>query len=78
MISMLRRLKAENIKSNFIIYLFKTMVRPLYMYANAARANATKTDLSKIHTEQNKAIRLAYHLATWSGRTQMNYIKEKT
>ena len=32
------------------------------MYANAAWANLTKSNLNKIQREQNKAIRLAYSL----------------
>ena len=52
----------KNIKSNFIVYLYKRMVRPLYIYANANWANVTKTDLKMIQKEQNKAIRLAYNL----------------
>ena len=47
------------------MYLNKTMLRPLYMYANAAWANVTKSDLYKIQKEQNKAIRLAYKLPLW-------------
>ena len=30
------------------------MVRPLYIYANAAQTNETKTDLNNIHREQKK------------------------
>ena len=48
------------------MYLYKTMVRPLYMYANEALPNVTKTDLNKIQKEQNKAIRLAYNLPMWT------------
>ena len=61
-INMLRHQKSKNIKSNIIMYLHKTMVRPLHMYENAAWANVTKNDLNKIQREQNKAIRLAYNL----------------
>ena len=45
-INMLRHLKPKNLKFKII---YETMVRPLYMYANAAWANVTKTDLKKIH-----------------------------
>ena len=65
---MLRYLKTKNIKSIIIMYLFKTMVTPLYKYVNAARAKETNTDLNKIRTEQTKAIRLASHLSTLNGR----------
>ena len=46
-INMLRHLKSKNIKSNIFINLYKTKVRPLYMYAIAAWANKTKSDLNK-------------------------------
>ena len=67
-INMLRHLKSKNIKPNIIMYLYKTMVRPLYMYASAAWANVTKNDLNKIQREQNKAIRLAYNLPMWTSK----------
>ena len=35
------------------------MVRPLYMYANAALTNLTKSDLYKIQKEQNEATKPA-------------------
>ena len=48
-INMLRHLKAKNLESIIIImYLYKTMVRPLYMYANAAWANLTKIELGQL------------------------------
>ena len=59
---MLRHRKAKNLKYNTIMYLYKTMVRLLYMYSNAALANVTKTDVSKIRIGGNKAIRLVYNL----------------
>ena len=42
------------------------MVRPLHMYANAAWAIVTKSDLNKIQREQNKAIKHAYNLPMWT------------
>ena len=73
-INKLRHLKSKNIKSNIIMYLYKTMVRPLYMYANAAWANVTKSDLNKIQREQNKAIRLAYNLPMWTSVDELHQI----
>ena len=71
---MLRHLKSKNLKSNFLLYLYKTKVRPLYMYANAAWASLIKTDLSKIQKEQNKAIRLAYNLPMWTSVDELHQI----
>ena len=50
------------------------MIRPLYMYANAAWANVTKSDLNKIQREQNKAIRLAYNLPMWTSVDELHQI----
>ena len=50
------------------------MVRPLYMYANAAWANVTKSDLNKIQREQNIAIRLAYNLPMWTKVDELHQI----
>ena len=72
--NMLGHLKSKNITPNFIMYLYKTMVRPLYMYANAAWANVTKSDLNKIQREQNKAIRLAYNLPMWTNLDELHQI----
>ena len=66
--------KIKNIKSNIIMYLYKTMVRPLYMYANAVWAYVTKSDLNKIQREQNKAIRLAYNLPMWTSVNELHQI----
>ena len=66
--------KIKNIKSNINMYLYKTMVRPLYMYANAAWANVTKSDLNNIQREQNKAIRLAYNLPMWTSVDELHQI----
>ena len=71
---MLRHLKSKNIKSNIFIYLYKTMIRPLHTYANAAWANVTKIDLKKIQREQNKAIRLAYNLPLWTSVDELHQI----
>ena len=71
-INLLRHLKSKNMKPNIIMYLYKTMVRPLYLYANAAWANVTKSDLNKIKKEQNKAIRLAYNLPMWTSVDELN------
>ena len=73
-INMLRHLKSKNTKSNNIMYLYKTMVRPLYMYANAAWANVTKSDLNKIQRDQNKAIRLADILPMWTSVDELHQI----
>ena len=43
-------------------------------YANAAWANLTKSDLNKIHREQNKAIRLAYNLPMWTSVDELHQI----
>ena len=56
------------------MYLYETMVRALYMYANAAWANVTKIDLNKIQREQNKAIRLAYNLPMWTSVDELHQI----
>ena len=50
------------------------MVRSLYMYANKAWANVTKSDLNKIQNEQNKAIRLAYNLLMWTSENELHQI----
>ena len=73
-INILRHLKSKRTKSNIIMYLYKTMVRPLYMYANAAWANVTKNDLNKIQREQNKAIRHAYNLPMWTSVDELHQI----
>ena len=73
-INMLRHLKSKNIKSNIIMYLYKTMVRALYMYANAAWAKVTKIDLNKIKRDQNKTIRLAYNLTMWTSVDELHQI----
>ena len=44
------------------------------MYANAARANLTESDLNKIQREQNKAIRLAYNLPMWTSADELHQI----
>ena len=51
------------------------MVGPLYMYANAAWANMTKSDLNKIQREQNKAIRPAYNLPMWTSVDELHQIR---
>ena len=73
-INKLRRLKSKNIKSNIIMYLYKTMVRALYMYENAAWAKATISDLNKIQREQNKTIRLTYNLPMWTSVDELHQI----
>ena len=50
------------------------MVRALYMYANAAWANVTKSDLNKIKREQNKTIRFAYNLPMWTSVDELHQI----
>ena len=50
------------------------MVRPLYMYANAAWANVTKSDLNKIQKERNKATRPAYNLPVWTSIDELHQI----
>ena len=50
------------------------MVRPLYMYAKAAWANVTKSDLNKIQREQNKAISFTYNLPMWTSVDELNQI----
>ena len=50
------------------------MVRALYMYANAAWANVTKSDRNKIRREQNKAIRLAYNLPMQTSVDELHQI----
>ena len=71
-INMLRHPKSKNIKPKIIMYLYQTMVRPLYLYANAAWANVTKSDLNKIQKEQSKAIRLAYNLPMWTSVDELH------
>ena len=44
------------------------------MYANAAWANVTKSDLNKIQREQNKAIRLAYNIPLWTSVDELHLI----
>ena len=73
-INKLRHLKPKNLKSNVIMYLYKTIMRPIYMYANAAWVNVTKADISKIQNEQYKAIRLAYDLPMWTSVDEVNQI----
>ena len=53
-INLLRHLKSKNVKTNIIMYLYETMVRPLYLYAKAAGANVTKSDLNKIQNNKIK------------------------
>ena len=67
--------KIKKHKIKFVIYLYKTMVTPLYMYANAAWANVTKSDLYKIQKQQNKAIRLAYNLPKWTSVDELHQIR---
>ena len=50
-INTLRHVRAKNIRSDVFMYLYKTMVRPLYMNSNAAWANVTKIDLNKKQKE---------------------------
>ena len=50
------------------------MIRPLYMYANAAWTNVPKFDPNKIQKEQNKAIGLAYNLPMWSSVDELQQI----
>ena len=68
---MLRHFKEKNIKPNIIMYLFKTMVRPLYIYAKAAWAKVTKTDVNKIQKE-SKSIRNAYKLSIWTSIDELH------
>ena len=56
------------------MYLYKTMVRLLYMYAKAAWANVTKSDLNKIQREENKTKRLAYSLPMWTSVDELHQI----
>ena len=45
------------------------------MYANAAWANVTKSDLNKIQREQNKTIRFAYNLPMWTSVDELHPIE---
>ena len=51
------------------------MARPIYMHANVAWANVTKSDLYKIQKEQNKAIRLASNLPMWTSVDELHQIR---
>ena len=50
------------------------MIRPLYMYANAAWTNVPTSDLNNIQKEQNKRIGLAYNLPMWSSVDELHQI----
>ena len=56
------------------MYLYKTILRPLYMYANAAWANLTRTHKNKIQKERNKAIRIAYNLPMWTRVDELHQV----
>ena len=45
------------------------------MYANAAWAIVTKSDLNKIQKGQNKAIKLAYDLPIWTCVDELHQLR---
>ena len=56
------------------MYLYKTIVRPLYMYANAAWANIANKRFQKDTEKRNKAIRLANNLPVWTSVDEIHQI----
>ena len=71
-INKLYHLKSKGIRPKVLLHLYKSLIRPLCTYANAAWANVSKKYIESLQIEQNRAIRIALNLPRWTRITELH------
>lgn len=68
----LYQLVRSNVPQSNLLIIYKTMIRSLFTYANAAWINHTKSQSKKMQTIQNRALRVCLGLGPGSNVTAMH------
>ena len=61
----LQRLSNLNVKQESLFLLYKSWIRPLFLYANACWLNQTQTVISIMQKAQNRALRIRFRKPRW-------------
>ena len=73
-VGMLSYLKAKQVCSTTLKYLYKSYIRPIFLYGIPAWANLSKECIKRIQRVQNRAIRICYSLPIWTSTAELHKV----
>ena len=73
-VGMLSYLKAKQVCSTTLKYLYKSYIRPIFLYGIPAWANLSTKCIKRIQRVQNRAIRICYNLPIWTSTAELHKV----